>query len=424
MKSRLKVLVNAYACNPRQGSEEGVGWGWVRAIAEHHDLWVITDEVHRPDIERAFEEQPDLRDCLSFHYVRRKRWKVLETLWPPSYFWTYRRWLWDAFRIGQRLHQTVRFDVAHQLTFVTFRAPGYLWRLDIPFVWGPIGGLEDTPWRFLPLLGVKGCLHFAARNIVNSLHKRFLREPKLAFRKARGGIIAATGGIQREIYRCYREQSHILSEVGPPAVQARSPSCRDAGEPLRLSWSGLHFPGKALPLLLHALTLLPRDVDWRLEILGSGPCTGGWRRLAIQLGLDDRCRWHGQLARDRAIAVVGNSHVFVITSMKDLTSTVILEALSQGVPVICPDHCGFSEVIDVQSGIKIPLDNPRQLKADLAKAIERLAGNESERRRLARGALCRIEDFSWQKKAETVDRIYRSMVANPPGTGDTSPRHD
>ena len=30
---RLKILISAYACNPYKGSEEGVGWGWVTAIA-------------------------------------------------------------------------------------------------------------------------------------------------------------------------------------------------------------------------------------------------------------------------------------------------------------------------------------------------------------------------------------------------------
>ena len=52
---RLKVLVSAYACNPNQGSEEGVGWGWVNAPQEAHELgrfqvaglgedeWVVLD---------------------------------------------------------------------------------------------------------------------------------------------------------------------------------------------------------------------------------------------------------------------------------------------------------------------------------------------------------------------------------------------
>lgn len=66
MNGRLKVLVAAYACNPRLGSEEGVGWGWVTAISRLHDLWVFTAEFHRGDIERALAASPDLRGRVRF----------------------------------------------------------------------------------------------------------------------------------------------------------------------------------------------------------------------------------------------------------------------------------------------------------------------------------------------------------------------
>ena len=144
---------------------------------------------------------------------------------------------------------------------------------------------------------------------------------------------------------------------------------REPGEKLRLSWSGLHLPGKALPLLLKALAKLPADLDWQLDILGKGPCTAKWQRVASKLGIGNKCHWHGWLPRDKAVPIVHRSHIFVITSLKDLTSTVLLEALSQGVPVLCPDHCGFSNVVTAECGIKVPIQSLRQFEADLASAI-------------------------------------------------------
>ena len=67
MSRRLNVLVQAYACNPLYGSEEGVGWGWVKAISEHHDLHVLTAAFHEPDIEAVLDAQPELRDRIRFH---------------------------------------------------------------------------------------------------------------------------------------------------------------------------------------------------------------------------------------------------------------------------------------------------------------------------------------------------------------------
>jgi len=78
---------------------------------------------------------------------------------------------------GEQLHDRVRFDVAHQLTYVGFRVPGLLWKLDTPFVWGPIGGLEQTTWALLPALGVRGALYFVARNLLNAWTNRFRVSP-------------------------------------------------------------------------------------------------------------------------------------------------------------------------------------------------------------------------------------------------------
>ena len=359
---------------------------------------------------------------MRFYYVPRTRWLWLETIWPPSYLWTYQvQWQRAAYRLAAQLHGEVEFDLAHQLTYVGFRNPGYLWKLEMPLVWGPIGGLENTPWRWLPALGWHGAVYYAGRNVVNAVHKRLLASPRRAFRKARGGIIAATEGIRREILRCYGEQSEVISEIGPPHVTPGVPLPRRPGEPLRLAWSGHHEAGKALPLLLQAVAKLPSELPWSLDILGRGPCMKSWQRLSGRLGLDGRCRWHGWLARGEAVSIVRRSHVFVITSMKDLTSTVLLEALAQGVPVICPDHCGFSNVVNDDCGIKVPIRHPRQFQGDLGRAVLRLADDEPERLRLAAGALRRIGEFSWERKAAMVDKIYRRVTTRTTAEGSEVP---
>jgi glycosyltransferase involved in cell wall biosynthesis len=407
---RLKVLVSAYACNPYQGSEPGVGWGWINAIAIYHEVWVITDEFNRPDIEKEVKEYPDRYKNIHFYYLPRIRWLKLEKLWPPSYHWTYSLWERAAYRIGCNLHKKLNFDLVHHLTYVGFRNPGFLWKLDIPFIWGPIGGLENTPWRLLAIIGTKGSLYYAIRNVINSLHKRFLSAPKRAFCKAHGGIIAATEGIRKEIFHWYAEDSIVICEIGPPPLNAGNYSIRNDGEPLRLSWSGQHVPGKALPLLFKALSTISADIDWHLDILGEGPYTSKWQMLSKKIGIASRCTWHGHLHRTDAIKIMHESHVFVITSIKDLTSTVTLEALSQGVPVICLDHCGFSDVINNGCGIKVPVYSQRQIVSDIADAVNKLAKNEKERRLLAKGALERIKDFSWEKKADKLNTIYRQVV--------------
>jgi len=418
MKKRLKVMVSAYACNPYRGSEEGVGWGWVTMLAGHHELWVLTASFHREDIEQAVAADPERYRKMHFHYIPHSwryipkgLWiKIENSLFKPLMHIAYCLWLRDAGRLGTALHNRFGFDLIHQITYVGFRFPGHLWKLDAPFVWGPIGGLVNVPWRLLPVMGSRGALEYGLRNIVNTVQKKLLPGPKHAFGRAKA-VIAATSGIRSEIMRWYGRESKVICEVGPPRKTVSAIVKRNVEEPFVIAWSGEHLPGKALPLLLGAMARIDESMNWRLEILGKGPLTGIWRQQAESYGLNEYCRWHGWVKRDTALQIVRNAHVLVITSMKDLTSTVLVEAFAQGVPVICPDHCGFADVVTSDCGIRIPVQDRDSFERGLSKSLKRLEANEGWRRDLALGALARVKDFTWKRKAEQLNMIYHNVIS-------------
>ncbi len=419
-----KVLVSAYACNPCKGSEEGVGWNWVRSIATFCDPWVLVASFHQSDIEDYLQKHPGQLNNVRFLYVPHKPWhfqptpnwrRVEGSMLKPVMNLAYMLWLRDAFTLAREVHEAEHFVLAHQLTYVGFRFPGHLWKLDVPFVWGPVGGLENTPWRFFPVFGIRGAVYYAGRNLVNAAQRILLRSSRRAFRQT-DAVIAATSGIQREIRRWYGVDSRVICEVGPPEGAAQPITPREQGQPLRLVWSGEHLPGKALPLLLRALAHMEKGNAWHLDILGQGPLTHSWQDQCRELGVEQHCRWHGMLLRSEALDVMSRGHVFVITSLKDLTSSVLLEALSLGMPVICPDHCGFSDVVNDDCGIKLPVNSPAQLIADLAKAIAVLGKDESRRRMLAKGALRRVGDFSREQKAAVIADVYQTVMTGKQNT--------
>lgn len=404
----------AYACSPLRGSEEGVGWGWVTALAEHHDLWVLTASHWRPEIEPVLAKEPGLGKRLRFIYVPR-RWRravaLAEKFWPPIYLASYKhQWQRDALNVAQRLHREVGFDLVHQITYVGFRVPGEWWRLGIPFVWGPIGGLEQTPWHLLLPMGPRGIMRFACRNFWNEYDRRFSRRPREAFRKA-AAIIAATEGIQKEIFRFFQRDAAIIPEVGLPPVSLIQPPRREPGEPLRLLWCGRHIPSKALPLLFQSLKLLPRRIQWRLEILGSGPCTEGWKRQCRRLDLEERCVWKGNVPRNVALARMMESHVLVITSLYELTSTVTVEGLALGLPVICPDLYGFRDAVTDGCGIRVPARSIDSLVRGIAEGITRLHDHEEGRLQMAEAAIRQAERYRWEIKAQRVNTIYTEVAS-------------
>jgi glycosyltransferase involved in cell wall biosynthesis len=418
----MKILLGAYSCNPRQGSEPAVGWGWLEAIKNRHDVDVIAGSYQRAWIKQEVGRREDEFRRVRFHFVeppgfRRVEnsdfwnWQARHPLLTPAYHWYYRRWLRAAYRAAAELNRREHFDLVHQLTMVGFRFPGYLWKLDAPFVWGPIGGLDNTPWRLLPAMGVGGAGYYAARNIVNSMHKKLLRAPRRALRRA-SAVIAATPGIQAELRRNYGGDSVVVSEVFAAGVGVVAPSRRKASQPLRIAWIGQHQAGKALNLLLRAMARVPNSVDWRLDIFGDGPSRTRWERAAVELGVNRRCIWHGQVPRDETLRGLSDSHLLVITSLKDLTSTVVIESLAHGVPVVCPDHCGFADVINDACGIKLPIRSVNEFVSKLSDAIALVDRDEELRRRLAIGALARARDYSVEEKTHAIERIYANTIRN------------
>jgi len=414
--SRLKVLAIAFACNPAVGSEYGVGWGWVRAIAARHDVTVITADFNSRDIDRTLEaNEVGTPNNLRFVYVRNRPWhyrpegmwlRIEASLAKPVMNLAYRDWLGYAFTEAKREIKQNDYDLVHLITYVAWRLPGPFYRLGIPFVWGPIGGLKNTSWRLLPALGFRGAIYYGARNLINSLQLMTLQEPRRAMSAAGKGLIAATSEIQEALWNRFKVRSRVICEVGPPDFVIVTPKRREEMLPLHICWSGTHLPGKALHLLLRAAASLPKDIDYRIEILGDGPCNREWRMLATRLNIGDRCHWYGWLPRSQSLAVMKDSHVFVITSLKDLTSTVAVEAVSLGLPVVCLDHCGFADLITAQCGIKIYPGSVSKIISALADALTALYRDEALRQRLAEGAISRSHDYSWQRKMDSLDEIY------------------
>ena len=402
----MKVLVSCYACSPYHGSEPGMGWNFVHCLAPMHELHIITESKYKADLDRYFAEHPDEAQQYHFYFLPRKRYDALRKIWPPSYYWFYRVWQRKVLTFAQQLDTKENFDVAHALNMAGYREPGFLYKLGKPLVWGPVGGFCVSPWCLLTSMGRYGMLYYGARNLINLLQMHLKLTPRRMAHSA-DAIIAATQDNHDAILRLWNRESIIIPEVGLTETATTSVSARE--DKLRICWSGQHTPAKTLNLLLDALALVNAPQNIELHVIGEGRSTARWKKQAEKLHLNNIV-WHGWVQRDEAWRIMSRCHVFVITSVTDLTSSVLLEALSHGLPVIAPDLFGFSNVITGHCGIKIPVCSQQQFVADLAQAINAIEADEMLRQKMAEGALQRAKDFTWAQKAQTIDGIYSQVI--------------
>lgn len=409
----MKLLISAYACSPYQGSEPGVGWGFINELSIYHELHVICEARYENEIKEYINNNADANVAknVKFYFLNRDRNQLLEKFWPPSYYWTYRKWHQEAFKLSKALHSEHKFDVAHQLTMVGFREPGYLWQLGIPFVWGPVGGMGYFPRKYFSSVSLYGSLYFKLYNLFNCLQMNFATRPRRAAEYAGKGLIGATTENIEGFYKYWNnDQAMLMSEVGLPPSRSFKPNIRKDGEALQIVWSGQHIPGKALNLTLEAVAQLPESCNWRLNILGEGKLTTAWKELAYELSISDRVHFYGRIPREQALLVMQKSHLMIITSLRDLTSTVIVEALAHGLPIICLNHCGFRDAIDDTCGIKIELSHPEHTITSIKESIFKIENNEQFRLGLSDGAIQRALEFEWSNKILKLNSLYESLV--------------
>ncbi len=93
-------------------------------------------------------------------------------------------------------------------------------------------------------------------------------------------------------------------------------------------------------------------------------------------------QWRGWLPLAEALQLYASADLFVFTSLRDTSGTVVLEALSRGLPVICLDHQGVRDLITPECGIKVPVTRPSEVIAGLAEAITKLARDPDRREQL------------------------------------------
>lgn len=408
---RLKILVNAYACEPNQGSEPGMAWHWVSHLAAYHDLWIITEENRfAPALREHLLDRPDLAKHINIIGVIRQRYG--ENIWSHFFYYTYMLWQRDAYNTAVRLCEEVKFDLVHQLNMIGYREPGYLWKLPLPFIWGPIGGHAQMPWRFIPSLGWKGALHYSLRNILNWIQMRTSLRVRRAMQKA-DILIAATSADQEAIHRIHGRQAILLNETGTnlPAVRSIHKTPWNGQRPLRLVWCGQFLARKALPLALYALSRLKHNLLLEFHIIGSGVCEVEWKQLAHQLDLDNLTIWHGKLPHNKVLEIMYECDVMLFTSLQEGTPHVVLEALSQGLPVICHDNCGQGTTINDDCGIKIPVYSPRKSIEGFANALLRIKKELTLLPILSEGALRRSRELSWENKAISMIQLYEKATS-------------
>lgn len=409
----FKILINAYACSPNMGSEPGMAWNWCVNLAKYCELHIITEGEFQDKIERILPTLPQGQN-MHFYYnpvsnkIRRMCWNQGD--WRFYYY--YQKWQKETLKIAKEIIQQTQIDLIHQLNMVGFREPGYLWEIDKPLIWGPIAGIGSIPYSFLKGAGIKYTTFFLLKNFITKIQLKYSPRVRKAIKKAQY-VITATPEAQHAIQNAYNINPILINETGCFTKQNNeSINTKKNIETFDILWVGRFIYTKQLKLALDTISQLKNLQGIRFHIVGQAFTdeeTQIYHQYANSLGINNICKWYNFISNEEVHLLMKKCHLFFFTSIFEATSTVILEAITNQLPILCFDRCGFGPIVSKEIGLKIPLTTPEQAIIDFTEKITYLYQNRDLLQKLAEGCKEKSKELSWENKVKQMIELYKQV---------------
>lgn len=244
--------------------------------------------------------------------------------------------------------------------------------------------------------------------IINKLFRKILVNHDLNVLRAADKIIVLNEDAKRDILEtCGLNNETVVIPNGVDTNLFKPIPIRSKNEKYVL-FTSKHTEEKGIYELVNASKLvINKHKDIKFVITGKGPLT---KRLYKQIKVMDLERdfiLTGHIDRGRLLKLYQNAFVFVLPSYYEGLSTSLLEAMSCGIPVVATAIAGTSEVVvDSEAGLLVPPKNPEKL----ADAIIYLLGNEDIREKMGKNGRKKVEDYSLEKIAEKIEKIYEEVI--------------
>lgn len=168
---------------------------------------------------------------------------------------------------------------------------------------------------------------------------------------------------------------------------------------------------KGLDFLLDALIRIPQNLDYQVRIVGDGPelehlCS----RRNDNSNLTKHVYFTGEIPYTDMEKEYVMADVFIMPSIRETTGTVLLEAISKGIPVITINKFGGATLIDENTGWLYNGSDQESYIENLKTAIMECIENPGEVVRRGNNARKKAERYTWQEKNKKYQKIYDELL--------------
>jgi glycosyltransferase involved in cell wall biosynthesis len=398
-----KLLLSVFACDPSKGSEDGNGWNWALGLASKgYDVHCLTRTVNQEGIEQFTKP-----GNVTFHYIVMPPGSEKLFHSGPGIYLYYMLWQWLAYKKAKGLHKKFKFDLAHHATWGSLQMGSFLYKLDIPFVFGPAGGGQIAPEAFKSYFKGYWASEVKREKVSNMLVK-YNPACKKMLRKAYSVMVS-----NRETLELAKsvgaKNVHISLDTAlpdsfyPDQLKIKSPQ----KDKLQLLWVGRFMPRKGVLLVLEVMEKLKAYPGITLTVVGHGEMQQEIEDCIKEYGLENTVRLTGKVPYEEVRSYYDSHDVFFFTSLRDSNGVQVIEAMCFGMPVITLNLHGQGIIVSDETGIRCSPESPAIAVAELKTAVLELYDNPAKVSVMSVKAAEYAAKQKWPEKIEdTVTNYY------------------
>ncbi len=164
----------------------------------------------------------------------------------------------------------------------------------------------------------------------------------------------------------------------------------------------------ALDDIIKALQYLPDNI--KFLVVGGGSDDEKLKKLANDLGINDRVLFLGFFSHDQMVKYLKISDVFVRPSLSEGLGSSFLEAMAAGVPIIGTSVGGIPDFLFAgETGLFCEVKNP----SSIAEKIKLILSDENLRQKLINNGRQLVEqNYDWNSIAQKMKDIFNKLTAN------------
>lgn len=399
----MNILLSSYSVNPKNGSEDGIGWHWTIECAKHFNspkdkIYLVTKKANAKDTKYGIEKLG----------LKNVELVIVDTPYWLNWFREHNSAfhhiyyiLWQRVAYNWAKRSGIKFDIIHHVTMGDFRITGNMYKFKNAYtIFGPVGGGQSTPkslkkYEKYPAIEKIREIINKSRAISPSYKRKINRFDK--------------------VYAINRETDTIISDaMNKPCERlfelALSDEFKNLSIPeknhdsVEIVFVGRLIEKKGLMLLLDVINSLPEDLNFTLKIYGSGGLEEKIKEYINTNDLNNKIVMCGNIDHSLVSQAYINADIFVMPSLRETSGNVIIEAMAHKLPVVALDMSISNDLKQYSCGEFINVNQSKEnIIKEFADKLTYLIKNPQARSEYGENGYHYVNtNMSWENKFNTI----------------------